>query len=108
MSPLPSLIVELEAKSTSLTTAISNFVGFVKSIKSAVEQCEAELAAKRRAHDTEVARMGAEIAQTRRDQDAAERELREVRKELEKERKEIGRAKADIRAAIEQFEAGRQ
>jgi peptidoglycan hydrolase CwlO-like protein len=105
-TPLLGLIVDAEAKAASLTTAIQNFVGYVKGVKAAVEQSEAELERQRRAAGDEVARLQREIAQTRRDQDAAERDLREVRKELEKERKEIGRAKADLRASIEAFEAG--
>jgi peptidoglycan hydrolase CwlO-like protein len=105
-TPLLGLIVDAEGKAASLTTAIQNFVGYIKGVKAAVEQCEAELERQRRAAGEEVARLQREIEQTRRDQRDAERELAEVRRTLEREKREIGAEKARFKASLEAFEAG--
>jgi septal ring factor EnvC (AmiA/AmiB activator) len=106
MSTLPTLIIDAESKAASLTTAINNFVGFVKNIRADIERCEADLAAKKRAADEEQTRMNAEIQLKMNEQREVERRLAEVRRVLTREEREVGQHKARLRASIEQFEAG--
>jgi chromosome segregation ATPase len=90
MSALPTLITEAETKAAAMKAAVDDLVGWLNTVRTDIAQCEADLAGKRRAADTETARLRAQIEERRKELADAERELAQVRKQVEREKHEIG------------------
>jgi len=91
---LATLITNAETGAHAVKAAAETFVDWLKSVQADVEQ-------KRRAADTEVARLKAAIEERRKELANAERELRDVRRDLERERKEIGRERERLLKTVE-------
>ena len=98
---LATLITNAETGAHAVKAAAETFVDWLKSVQADVERCEADLEQKRRAADTEVARLKAAIEERRKELANAERELRDVRRDLERERKEIGRERERLLKTVE-------
>jgi predicted nucleic acid-binding Zn-ribbon protein len=101
MSQAPTLITNAETAAMAVKTAADDFVGWLSSVRADIQKIEDELAQKRRAADTEVARLRAELEKLRSERDKAERELAAVRKEVAKERAEIGQERARLLRTVE-------
>jgi predicted nucleic acid-binding Zn-ribbon protein len=101
MSQAPTLITQAETSALAIKTAADNFVGWLSSIRSDIAKCEAELEAKRRAANTELARLRADIERLQSERAEEERKLVQIRKDIERERKEIGAERKRLLATVE-------
>ena len=87
MSVLPTLISQAETSATAVKAAADNFVLWLNNVRNDIAQVEADLAAKRRLYDTEIARLNRAIEDKRKELADVERTLAQARRDTERERK---------------------
>jgi hypothetical protein len=105
MSELPKLIVKAETSATAVKAADDDFVGWLNNVRNDITLCEQELAQKRRAADTEIAKLRASIDERKKELASAELELRQVRNDMERERKEVGLEKQRLIRSLDEVMA---
>jgi hypothetical protein len=88
MTELPRLIIDAQTRALALKTAADDFVGWLNNLRADIAKCEEELAQKRRAGDTEIAKLRSTIAELSKEQSAAERNNAEARSKIEREKRE--------------------
>jgi hypothetical protein len=98
---LATLITNAETSAHAVKAAADSFVVWLSNVRTDIEKCEADLAAKRRAADTEVHRLKMAIEERRKELAKVEHELAEVRKAIDIERREIGRERERLRNVID-------
>jgi chromosome segregation ATPase len=102
MSDLPRLILDCETSASRVKAALDDLVGWLNSIRTDAAQAEADLAAKRRVGDTEIAKLRVQIDERKKELASAEQELRQVRRDLERERKEVSMEKKRLLQSLDE------
>jgi SMC interacting uncharacterized protein involved in chromosome segregation len=106
MSELPKLTVNAETSAHAVKVAADNWLGYVKSMQTDMQRCEAELEQTRRAADQLIAQLQAQIAKLKAEHANAELDLKQIRKQIERERSELGQEKRRLLKSLDDVLSG--
>jgi len=107
MSPLPTLLTEIEGRTTALKTAADNLVGWLQGVKADFEQIASDLEARRRAAGEQASLLRNQTAQSQSELAHVEQKVREAYRELERVQREIRQEKESFRKTLDAINAGR-
>jgi hypothetical protein len=102
MTALPTLITEYQTKATAMKATADDLITWLSNHRNDMHQVEADLAAKRRLYDTEIARLNRAIEDKRKELADVERTLAQARRDTERERKNTEVERKRLREIVDQ------